>query len=145
MAEKITQKQMNLEAASLVLDAEAWDTYVNFAFEIWYDEKSDTFSLSNNFNDPVYYATGLTAEGLNCMLKSFNPFWQGNKGKETYTGIVKFTLESMFELAGKDPNYCLLSDLYHYYSTTIKSENVITADEYINLIALTSKRFLKGV
>ncbi len=40
--------------------------------------------------------------------------------KETYIGIVKFTLESMVDLAKSDKNYNLVVDTIHYYETTIK-------------------------
>ena len=44
--------------------------------------------------------------------------------KETYIGIVKFTLESMVDLAKSDKNYNLTADTIHYYKTTIKPEQL---------------------
>lgn len=51
--------------------------------------------------------------------------------KETYIGIVKFTLESMVDLAKSDKNYNLTADTIHYYETTIKPEIQISQDETI--------------
>lgn len=48
--------------------------------------------------------------------------------KKTYIGIVKFTLESMVDLAKSDKNYNLAADTIHYYETTIKSEMQINQD-----------------
>ena len=42
--------------------------------------------------------------------------------KKTYIGIVKFTLESMVDLAKSDKNYNLTADIIHYYETTIQPE-----------------------
>lgn len=53
--------------------------------------------------------------------------------KEQYIGIVKFTLNSMIELAKEDKTYNLLGDTLHYYETTIKTEGVITQDEFLEL------------
>lgn len=46
--------------------------------------------------------------------------------KKTYIGIVKFTLESMIDLAKSDKNYNLTADTIHYYETTIKPEMQIS-------------------
>lgn len=53
--------------------------------------------------------------------------------RETYIGIVKFTLESMVDLAKSDRNYNLAADTIHYYETTIKSEMQISQDEFLEL------------
>lgn len=53
--------------------------------------------------------------------------------KEKYIGVVKFTLNSMIELAKEDRNYNLNADLIHYYETTIKNEGVITTQEFLDL------------
>ena len=53
--------------------------------------------------------------------------------RETYTGIVKFTLESMVDLAKSDRNYNLAADIIHYYETTIKPEMQISQDEFLEL------------
>ena len=53
--------------------------------------------------------------------------------KETYIGIVKFTLQSMVELAEEDKDYNLLADTLHYYETTIKTEGILNQDEFLNL------------
>ena len=53
--------------------------------------------------------------------------------KETYIGIVKFTLESMVDLAKSDKNYNLTADTIHYYETTIKPEMQISQDEFLEL------------
>lgn len=53
--------------------------------------------------------------------------------KETYIGIVKFTLESMVELAKSNKNYNLTADTIHYYESTIKPEGEITKDEFLKL------------
>ena len=53
--------------------------------------------------------------------------------KEKYIGIVKFTLGSMIELAKEDKYYNLLADTIHYYETTIKTEGIITQDEFLAL------------
>ena len=55
----------------------------------------------------------------------------GNIGKKTYIGIVKFTLESMFDLAASNENYNLTADTIHYYESTIKPEGQITKDEFL--------------
>jgi hypothetical protein len=53
--------------------------------------------------------------------------------KKTYIGIVKFTLESMVDLAKSDKNYNLKADIIHYYETTIKPEMQISQDEFLEL------------
>ena len=53
--------------------------------------------------------------------------------KKTYMGIVKFTLESMVDLAKSDKNYNLTADTIHYYETTIKPEMQISQDEFLEL------------
>lgn len=53
--------------------------------------------------------------------------------KETYIGIVKFTLESMVDLAKSDKNYNLTADIIHYYETTIKPEMQISQNEFLEL------------
>lgn len=53
--------------------------------------------------------------------------------KEKYIGVVKFTLNSMIELAKEDKCYNLLADTIHYYETTIKTEGVITQNEFLEL------------
>lgn len=53
--------------------------------------------------------------------------------KEIYIGIVKFTLESMVDLAKSDKNYNLVADTIHYYETTIKPEMQISQDEFLEL------------
>lgn len=53
--------------------------------------------------------------------------------KKTYIGIVKFTLQSMVELARIDKSYNLTADTIHYYETTIRPEMQITQDEFLEL------------
>ena len=53
--------------------------------------------------------------------------------KETYKGIVRFTLRSMVELAAENNEYNLLADLLHYYETTIKTEGILNQDEFLDL------------
>ena len=53
--------------------------------------------------------------------------------KESYIGIVRFTLRSMVELAAENKEYNLLADLLHYYETTIKTEGILNQDEFLNL------------
>lgn len=53
--------------------------------------------------------------------------------KKTYIGIVKFTLQSMVELARTDKSYNLTTDTIHYYETTIRPEMQITQDEFLEL------------
>lgn len=53
--------------------------------------------------------------------------------KKTYIGIVKFTLQSMVELARTDKSYNLTADTIHYYETTIRPEMQITQDEFLEL------------
>ena len=42
--------------------------------------------------------------------------------KNTYIGIVRFTLQSMVELAAENKEYNLLADTLYYYEKTIKLE-----------------------
>ena len=56
-----------------------------------------------------------------------------NMDKNIYIGIVKFTLESMLDLSKSDNNYNLNADVIHYYETTIKAENKITQEEFLEL------------
>lgn len=73
---------------------------------------------------------------LSRQLTIFNDkevIYMGNIGKETYIGIVKFTLESMVDLAKSDKNYNLTADTIHYYETTIKPEMQISEDEFLEL------------
>ena len=53
--------------------------------------------------------------------------------KDTYIGIVRFTLQSMVELAAEDKEYNLLSDTLYYYEKTIKPKNIINKDEFLEL------------
>lgn len=53
--------------------------------------------------------------------------------RETYINIVKFTLESMVDLAKSDKNYNLTADVIHYYETTIEPEMQISQDEFLEL------------
>ena len=53
--------------------------------------------------------------------------------KKTYIGIVKFTLESMLNLSKEDKEYNLQADTIHYYGSTIKTEGILTMDEFLQL------------
>ena len=53
--------------------------------------------------------------------------------KKTYIGIVKFTLESMVDLAKSDKYYNLKADTIHYYEATIKPEMQISQGEFLEL------------
>lgn len=53
--------------------------------------------------------------------------------KKTYIGIVKFTLESMLNLSKKDKSYNLQADTIHYYESAIKTEGILTIDEFLQL------------
>ena len=53
--------------------------------------------------------------------------------KDTYIGIVRFTLQSMMELAAEDKEYNLLADTLYYYEKTIKQENILNKDEFLEL------------
>ena len=53
--------------------------------------------------------------------------------KKTYIGIVRFTLKSMVELAAENKGYNLLADTLHYYETTIKTEGILSQDEFLDL------------
>lgn len=53
--------------------------------------------------------------------------------KEQYIGIVKFTLNSMIDLAKEDKNYNLMADILHYYETTVSVEGIITQNEFLEL------------
>lgn len=136
-------KIVSLESASLILDAEAWDAFMNSRFEIWYNEKTDTYALTNNYVNAVVYAQSLTVKELNERLKSLNPFWI-KIDKPTYTGIVEFTLQSMFDLARNDSSYCLVLDLIHYYKSKIAPEGELSADEFWNLVSDIARKQRKG-
>lgn len=53
--------------------------------------------------------------------------------KKTYIEIVKYTLQSMLDLSKTDNSYNLQADVAHYYDSTIKSEGIITIDEFLAL------------
>ena len=53
--------------------------------------------------------------------------------KKTYIGIVRFTLQSMVELAAENKEYNLLADTLYYYETVIIPEGIITTDEFLEL------------
>lgn len=53
--------------------------------------------------------------------------------KKTYSGIVKFTLESMLDLSKTDKSYNLQVDIIHYYESTVKTEGILTMEEFLNL------------
>ena len=53
--------------------------------------------------------------------------------KKAYIGIVRFTLQSMVELAAENKEYNLLADTLHYYETTIKTESILDQDEFLDL------------
>ena len=66
--------------------------------------------------------------------------WQRSKvmsdvqlDKKTYIGIVRFTLQSMVELAAENKEYNLLADTLYYYEKTIKPENILNKDEFLEL------------
>lgn len=141
------KKIMSIESLAMVLNEKAWDVYMNFCFQVWYDNKTDTYALSNDYANPVFFATDLSVIQLNDVLESFNPFFAESRlGKSTYTGIVEFTLDSMFELAATDNSYCLLLDLIHYYNCTIVPEKELSADEFLDLVARCARKHKrKGV
>ena len=88
---------MSADSVSMILDENAWNLYMNFCFQVWYDRETDTYALSNSYINPVFYAVSLTVEQLNNLLKSFNPFWKESKiDKPAYAGIVEFTIDAMF-------------------------------------------------
>lgn len=53
--------------------------------------------------------------------------------KEQYINIVKFTLQSMLDLSKEDKSYNLQMDTVCYYESTIKKENIITVEEFLEL------------
>lgn len=53
--------------------------------------------------------------------------------KETYIGIVKFTLMSMLDLSKVDKNYNLIADTIYYYEKTIVPECQLTQNEFLKL------------
>ena len=53
--------------------------------------------------------------------------------KKTYIGIVRFTLQSMVELAAENKEYNIMADTIHYYETVIITEGIITTDEFLEL------------
>ena len=53
--------------------------------------------------------------------------------KKTYIGIVRFTLQSMVELAAENKEYNIIADTIHYYETVIIPEGIITTDEFLGL------------
>ena len=53
--------------------------------------------------------------------------------KKTYIGIVRFTLQSMVELEAETKEYNLLEDTLYYYEKTIKPENILNKDEFLEL------------
>ena len=53
--------------------------------------------------------------------------------KNTYIGIVRFTLQSMVELAAENKDYNITADTIHYYEKTIKPENILNKDEFLGL------------
>ena len=53
--------------------------------------------------------------------------------KEQYIGIVKFTLNSMIELADINKDYDIILGLVHYYDKTIKTEGILTREEFLEL------------
>lgn len=53
--------------------------------------------------------------------------------KNTYIGIVKFTLESMLDLSKTDNTYNLQKDTILYYESKIKPDMVLTMDEFLSL------------
>lgn len=53
--------------------------------------------------------------------------------KPEYVKIVKFTLNSMLDLAKSDKCYNLMADTVYYYENKIKTDMVISLDEFLNL------------
>ena len=53
--------------------------------------------------------------------------------KETYIGIVKFTLESMLKQSKEDRTYNLQADTIHYYEAMIKAEDILSLEEFLGL------------
>ncbi|MGP0689783.1 hypothetical protein ACW5UC_24875 [Priestia aryabhattai] len=54
--------------------------------------------------------------------------------REAYLDIVKFTLNSMLDAEQDIEGYDFLADLRHYYTTTIKPQNMLTQDELLLLV-----------
>lgn len=55
--------------------------------------------------------------------------------KQTYLGIVRFTLQSMLDLSKEHKEYNLQQDTINYYESIIKSEMIITLKEFLDLCA----------
>ncbi|MBO5373699.1 MAG: hypothetical protein J6A75_13420 [Lachnospiraceae bacterium] len=53
--------------------------------------------------------------------------------KEQYINIVKFTLESMLDLAKTDKTYHFPSDLLYYYNNKIKKDNILSKNEFSDI------------
>ena len=53
--------------------------------------------------------------------------------KDKYIGVVEYTFNSMLERSKADKNYDILLDLVHYYDRTIRVENVLTREEFLEL------------
>lgn len=53
--------------------------------------------------------------------------------KNTYIGIVRFTLQSMIELSKEEKEYNLFTDIVYYYEHTIKTEKILTKEEFLKL------------
>jgi hypothetical protein len=54
--------------------------------------------------------------------------------REAYLDIAKFTINSMLDAEQDVEGYDFLADLRHYYTTTIKPQNMLTQDELFLLV-----------
>ena len=68
-----------------------------------------------------------------CRIEENNIMSEEKLDKKTYIGIVRFTLQSMVELAAENKEYNLLADTLYYYEKTIKPENILNKDEFLGL------------
>ena len=59
---------------------------------------------------------------------------KGKLDKNTYIGIVRFTLQSMLELSKSEKEYDLIIDTMYYYNTAIEKEGVLTSEEFFSLV-----------
>lgn len=64
--------------------------------------------------------------------------------KNTYERIVRVTLQSMIDVAKADREYCLKADLDNYYHTKIKTDNILTLEEFNKILNEVAKSNIRS-
>lgn len=126
----------------LNLNIEEYDR-IRKAFEENEKKNNEIETYLNNQEDlRCDYTTISLEETMNInSIKELEQYYQNKKRdkdntpipKGQYINIVKFTLESMLDLAKTDKAYHFPSDLLYYYNNKIKKDNILSKNEFSDI------------